>query len=151
MTARKGGSQKRPLRFQRVPHPLTKQACIEIVSHARTKKGYTKLRPRTGPTQHHVNAHRLAYMSKHGPIPAGYEVDHVCRNRACVNRSHLRLLTVREHKQFTNADRYSDMLEAAHCYWLIHICSGAELARQFGVSSATGQNWIKIYKAEAEE
>lgn len=146
MTARKGGAQKRPIRFQRVPHPLISQNCIEIVSHARDRKGYVPIRPRIGPRSNHVGAHRLAYASKYGPIPKGYEVDHICRNRACVNRSHLRLLTVREHKQVTNATRNDDRLEEAHCHWLIHACSGAALARQFGVSSSTGVRWVRRFK-----
>ena len=39
------------------------------------------------------NAHRLAWMDTNGPIPEGMVVDHICRNRACVNVNHLRLLT----------------------------------------------------------
>lgn len=38
-------------------------------------------------------AHRWIYERQHGPIPAGLEPDHLCRNRACVNDSHLDLVT----------------------------------------------------------
>lgn len=32
-----------------------------------------------------IRAHRVAYTLLVGPIPEGMEIDHLCRNRACVN------------------------------------------------------------------
>jgi hypothetical protein len=37
----------------------------------------------------YTNAHRVAWMLKHGPIPEGARVRHVCPNRACVRPDHL--------------------------------------------------------------
>lgn len=34
-------------------------------------------------------AHRVSYEQAYGPIPAGMQIDHRCRNRACVNAAHL--------------------------------------------------------------
>lgn len=40
-----------------------------------------------------VGAHRWAYMRFIGPVEAGMEVDHLCRNRACVNPGHMESVT----------------------------------------------------------
>lgn len=38
-------------------------------------------------------AHRFAYELGVGPIPQGKVIDHLCRNRACVNPSHMEPVT----------------------------------------------------------
>lgn len=41
-------------------------------------------------------AHRVAYEYAKGPIPSGVVLDHLCRNRWCVNPDHLEPVTNRE-------------------------------------------------------
>jgi hypothetical protein len=43
-----------------------------------------------------VAAHRWAYEYFVGPVPLGLHIDHLCRNRACVNVMHLEAVTQRE-------------------------------------------------------
>ncbi|MFG2076909.1 HNH endonuclease signature motif containing protein [Nonomuraea maritima] len=46
--------------------------------------------------QKKVYAHRWAYEHFVGPIPEGYQVDHLCRVRDCVNPTHLEAVTQEE-------------------------------------------------------
>lgn len=41
-------------------------------------------------------AHRLSYETFVGPIPDGLVLDHLCRNRGCINPDHLEPVTGRE-------------------------------------------------------
>lgn len=41
-------------------------------------------------------AHRIAYELYRGPIPAGLQIDHLCRVRSCVNPAHMEPVTIRE-------------------------------------------------------
>lgn len=41
-------------------------------------------------------AHRVAYEMEVGPVPDGLQLDHLCRNRVCVNPAHLEPVTTGE-------------------------------------------------------
>ena len=69
-------------------------------------------------------AHRFAYTDAIGPIPMGYKVRQECRNPACVNPTHLRLVTPTEHHERIIAPRrdrthcpQGHPYDAANTYW----------------------------------
>lgn len=40
-----------------------------------------------------TRAHRWSYVHWRGPIPDGFTLDHLCRNKACVNPHHVEAVT----------------------------------------------------------
>lgn len=46
--------------------------------------------------------HRIVWASTHGPIPQHLTVDHMCKNRQCMNIEHLRLLSNYENARRTD-------------------------------------------------
>lgn len=80
-------------RFYRQTRP-TPIGCIEWTGFL-DRDGYGQFRP-GGRDSSKVRSHRWAYEHKVGPIPDGLVLDHLCRNRACVNPDHLEPVTSRE-------------------------------------------------------
>lgn len=58
--------------------------------------GYGVMSFRGNGRQRTVRAHRVAYELLVGSIPAELVVDHLCRNRGCVNPEHMELVTIGE-------------------------------------------------------
>lgn len=61
-------------------------------THPLERNGYARL----WVNRKNVGAHRFSYEYHVGPIPEGLEIDHLCRNKACVNPEHLEPVTTQE-------------------------------------------------------
>lgn len=58
--------------------------------------GYGKLARTIQGRTVNYRAHRVTYEDLIGPVPAGLCLDHLCRNRKCVNPAHMEAVTGRE-------------------------------------------------------
>lgn len=64
---------------------------------AKTPKGYGTIAfGREDGVQRWQPAHRYFYEQHVGPIPDGYQIDHLCRFHDCVNPAHLEVVTQAE-------------------------------------------------------
>lgn len=59
---------------------------------AKDRKGYGRIFSNGRP----VSAHRTVWEIENGAIPQGLVIDHLCRNRSCVNPHHMEVVTNRE-------------------------------------------------------
>jgi len=90
-----------PIKYRRSPGPLGRRLATSSVpdgEHRRwtgsfTNNGY----PRLAVDGRWLLAHRASYMVHVGAIPPGYDIDHICEQRWCIEPGHLRALTHTEH------------------------------------------------------
>ena len=135
----------KPLIFKRLD-----TGCIIPISHRLNADGYFRCREPNYEGKGRaplVMYHRYVWEQHHGAIPEGYEIDHMCHNRACCNIEHLQCIPGVEHTIKHNKTRYADRQEAAKGYWLSHPnITGIALGEKFGVGHSTACKWIRKWK-----
>lgn len=71
---------------------LAPSGCLQWLGGV-TETGYGVFFVAKTPRKKFARAHRWSYEYHVGPIPTGLVLDHLCRNRACVNPDHLEPVT----------------------------------------------------------
>lgn len=97
--ALKKGPKPRPIRerFWSKVHKGGGEGCwVWTGKSVQDGYGNLKIGSRSDGTRRTVLAHRWAYETLIGTVPEGLQLDHLCRNRRCVNPRHLRTVTMRE-------------------------------------------------------
>ena len=120
----------------------TESGCWEWTGQVPKKRGY-------GIWAITVVAHRISYELVKGPIPDGLVLDHLCRNRRCVNPDHLEPVTIRENllrgdnwvaslmKQKACAKGHPLEMNAAGTFRICRICH-AERMRKWRAKKKSG-------------
>lgn len=110
--SRETASESRPIQYDEAPcpSPRLKGPCHVFRGH-KSKLGYGQLNVNGRLT----GSHRLAWVQKHGPIPEGLYIDHMCRNPSCCNVDHLRLVTPRVNALENNDSFAAINARKTHC------------------------------------
>jgi hypothetical protein len=87
--ARPKGSGWKPLCYRLTEKTEIVPSGCWLWTGCRHRLGYGKV----GSGGRNLLAHRLYYEMFKGPIPEGYDLDHLCRNPSCVNPEHLEPVT----------------------------------------------------------
>jgi hypothetical protein len=72
-----------------------------ISTYSVASHGYAQIGWQSGGERHVVLAHRASWEYVNGPVPCGHTLDHVCKQKRCVNPNHLRVLTNHENARRT--------------------------------------------------
>lgn len=113
-----------------------------------TRAGYAVERNRTTGTTDYI--HTKNWVKKHGPVPEGKELDHLCRNRWCVNPDHLEAVEHVENVRRGAGARLT--LEVVKAIIAERKGGGmaADIAKKYGVKASTvvnlylGQSWKNV-------
>lgn len=91
-----------------------------------------------------VMAHRMVWERVNGPVPDGLVLDHLCRNRRCVNPAHLEPVT---HTENNRRSRATKLTKEQVAFIRDSTAPHREVAERFGVTVSNiahirnGRSW----------
>lgn len=71
---------------------ITRLGCW-LTSYKLNSAGYVVVIDQRGPRKRTLLGHRVVYEHFKGSVPEGLQLDHLCRDRGCVNPDHLEAVT----------------------------------------------------------
>jgi DNA-binding transcriptional regulator YiaG len=90
-------------------------------------------------------AHRVMWEKYRGPVADGYELDHLCRQRACVRPTHLNVVTHKENMRrgyaVSRGTAREGIAGSIKRYRLAERLSQADLAERLGCSQPLIALW----------
>lgn len=114
------------------------KSTYSVASH-----GYAQVGWREGRKSYVILAHRASWEYENGPVPRGMTLDHLCKNKQCVNPSHLRVL-----------DNYENARRTSGRDWPLGQCiNGHDNSHLYTQPSGTrvcrpcGAKWHKDFQA----
>lgn len=120
---------------------LTNPCRVEGIG-VKNKDGYFRIWTGDRATRKQVMRHRAAWEIDKGPIPKGYEINHICKNRGCYNIDHLECLPKSQHATLSNKERY----EKVRVSGLELLSAGVgkkEVAKRLGRTVHTINRWLR--------
>jgi len=107
---------------------------VEVYETPSTKGGIQKM------------LHRVEWKKVNGPIPEGYTINHICRNKECQNVNHMECITASEHSSKDNALRYIEKVIDRLKYMVYNPgLTQVQYAKELGVSRGLIYHYMKLY------
>lgn len=132
--------------------------CI-VWTGSKNAKGYGRLTFMIGggdTRQFHIRVHRAAWILARGPIEdPSLVLDHLCRNRSCMNPDHLELVTVTENRRRGIPERGRKAAGATSCKWghpwpeHLYVYTSATGTLGYNCRACSRERWRKGKRADA--
>lgn len=116
------------LRGKSIQFETTEDGCFVPVNMKLNADGYFRKGWKDGMEMFH----RFIWRARKGPIPDGFEINHLCGNRACQNVDHMECISGRDHAVKTNQERYAQDKEDAWGLWMYTQCTPTQLRARYG-------------------